>query len=406
MSVRSSISRTTAAVWSDGRGAILLTIATGWGLSMGVRMIYPVLLPQIRETYGLDLTTAGLLLTVLFLAYALAQLPGGMLADRFGERTVLIASMLLSAGTLALVVTAVSTHVLFVATALFGAALALFAIARYTALTLLYADHLGVANGITSAASDAGQSLLPPLAGVLAAATAWQYGFGVAAPLFLLVGLALWLVFPTDSTADSSEDHSRDRSPIDVLSRLRRPTIVRGTAILTLGLCIWQAFTGFYPTYLIESKGLSPALASGLFGLFFGLGVLIKPLAGGAYDRIGARRSLLVVIGASGCALAVLPVAEGFVPILMVTAFVSVLLGFTTITEPYLLVALPEDVRGTGFGVLRTIAFTVGSAGPVLFGAAADRGFFDQAFFALAVVAAVMIAVVARLPPREPDPDR
>lgn len=45
---------------------------------MGVRMIYPVLLPRIRTAYDLDLTTAGFLLTVLFLAYALGQLPGGV----------------------------------------------------------------------------------------------------------------------------------------------------------------------------------------------------------------------------------------------------------------------------------------------------------------------------------------
>jgi predicted MFS family arabinose efflux permease len=408
VSYRTQVVETAAPLWSDGRGKILVTIAAGWGLSMGVRMVYPVLLPHIRDAYGLGLSTAGLLLTILFLAYALGQLPSGLLTDRFGERVVLATSMFFAAGTLVLVVTATSVHVLFLATALFGASLALFAIARYTALTTLYSDHLGAANGVTSATSDASQSLLPAAAGVIAVAVAWQYGFVFALPLFVLIGVALWIVVPESNTppddganrgTESSRENSRGAGRLrDVASQLRQPTVVGGTAILTLGLCIWQAFTGFYPTYLIEVKGFSPTVASGLFGVFFGLGVLVKPLSGGAYDRIGVRRSLLVVMGISGSALAVLPMIDGFVPILAVTALVSVLLGFTVVVEPYLLVSLPEDVRGTGFGVLRTIGFTVGSASPVLFGWSADRGYFDEAFFSLALIAALMIGIVLWLP--------
>jgi len=72
---------------TDGRGDILVAVAAGWFLSIGVRLAYPVLLPYLRESYGLDLTTAGLLLTALWLCYALGQLPGGLLADRFGGET-------------------------------------------------------------------------------------------------------------------------------------------------------------------------------------------------------------------------------------------------------------------------------------------------------------------------------
>jgi len=70
-------------LWSGGRGKVLTAVAGGWFLSVGVRMIYPVMLPSLRSAYGLNLTTAGLLLTVLFLAYAFGQFPGGVLADRF-----------------------------------------------------------------------------------------------------------------------------------------------------------------------------------------------------------------------------------------------------------------------------------------------------------------------------------
>jgi hypothetical protein len=62
----------------------LLAVAAGWFLSLGVRMVYPALLPYLRTAYGLDLGTTGLLLTVLWSAHALGQLLGSLPTDEFG----------------------------------------------------------------------------------------------------------------------------------------------------------------------------------------------------------------------------------------------------------------------------------------------------------------------------------
>lgn len=386
-------------LWSGGRGKVLTALAGGWFLSIGVRMIYPVMLPHLRSAYGIDLTTAGLLLTVLFLAYALGQFPGGILADRFGERVTLSASAVLSAATLTLVVTAGSAIVLFAATALFGFGTALYAVGRYTTLPRLYSDRLGAANGVTAASQDAGQSVLPPIASVLAATFLWQSGFGFAIPLFLFAAVVLWVVVP-DRPADvpaadseSARDALRSLGPI-----LRQPSVVYATAVMILGLFVWQAFTSFYPTYLVEEKGLSTTAASTLFGTFFALGILIKPAAGGAYDRFGIRRSLAIVASGPAIGLLALPFVGGHVALVAVTALVSTLLGFATVVEPSLLRSLPESIRGTGFGILRSIAFTIGATSPVLFGAAADRGFFDEVFVVLAALAVGMILLAFRIP--------
>ena len=388
-----------ADLWSGGRGRILTAVAAGWFLSIGVRMIYPVMLPYLRTAYGLDLTTAGLLLTVLFLAYALGQFPGGVLADRFGERFTLTASAVISAVTLTLVVTANSSIVLFAATALFGFGTALYAVGRYTVLPRLYTDRLGAANGVTAASQDAGQSLLPPVASVIAAAFLWQLGFGFAIPLFLLAAVALWAVVPPRSSSASDGDSGFSRDDFHVLTSVfRQPSVVYATAVLILGLFVWQAFTSFYPTYLVEVKGLSTTVASFLFGIFFALGILIKPLAGGAYDRFGIRRSLTIVASGPTIGLIVLPYVDALWMLIIVTALVSTLLGFATVVEPSLLHSLPVEIRGTGFGILRSVGFTIGATSPVLFGAAADRGFFDEMFIVLAVFAAAMILLAFRIP--------
>lgn len=386
-------------LWGGGRGKVLTAVTTGWFLSIGVRMIYPVMLPYLRSAYGLDLTAAGLLLTVLFLAYALGQFPGGVLADRFGERVMLSGSAMLSAVTLTLVVTARSPLFLFAATALFGFGTALYAVGRYTVLPRLYTDRLGAANGLTAASQDAGQSVLPPVAGLLAATFLWQYGFGFTIPLFVLSGVVLWITVPP-RRPDASDDD--DASLVGTLrslrSVLRQPSVVYATGVLILGLFVWQAFTSFYPTYLIDKKGLSNTVAGGLFGTFFALGILIKPLAGVAFDRFGIRRSLAIVASGPTIGLLALPFVDDFWALVAVTALVSTLLGFATVVEPLLLDALPEAVRGTGFGVLRSVAFTIGATSPAIFGAAADRGFFDVVFVALAVLTAAMMLLAFLLP--------
>lgn len=383
----------------DGRGAILVAVATGWCFSIGVRMAYPVLLPYLREAYGLGLTTAGFLLTVLWLAYAVGQLPGGILADRLGEGTILVVSSLISAVTLAVVAVASSAPVVYLATACFGFGTALYGVARFTILSDVFPNNDGTAVGVTMAAGEVGNAILPLAAGAIAAAIAWQFGFGLAVPVFALVACLLWVVVPARTSGSTSAVDSLSlETGRYVVTQLRRPSIVVVTAIQILTYCIWQAFTGFYPTYLIEIKGFSEGVATALFSTFFALGIVIQPLTGRLYDQWGIRRSLPAVLAVIAVALVVLPFLEGFWPIVAGTVLLSSILGYGTITLPYMTAAFPADMKGTGLGFLRTSYMTVGAASPVLFGALAERGFFDEGYIILAAFAIGAMVLVRWLP--------
>ena len=371
---------------------MLLAIAFGWFLSISVRMIYPALLPHLRSAYGLTLTTAGLLLTVLWVAYALGQLPGGILADWAGERLLLVVSSLVAAAVLTLVVTADSTVVLFLATALFGVGPALSGVSRFPLLADISSDPLGTATGVTMAAGDVGNAVMPPLAGFIAAAIAWQYGFGFAVPLFVLAAVGLWATLPTGEPASTP---LREHLALDdVVPTLFRPVVVRGTVLLVLWSVIMQAFIGFYPTYLIDVKALSVQAATVLFGFFFALGILMKPIAGRVYDGRGVRIPLLVITSTAGLALGALPFAETTWAFLFLTVLASGLLGFETVVISDLTRRFPDGTRGTNLGALRTVYVALGASSPVLFGAIADRGYFDEAFLGIAVLAGVVLLIV------------
>ncbi|MDX1747463.1 MAG: MFS transporter, partial [Halobacteriales archaeon] len=206
MSFIRSVGTEARLLWSDGKGPRLVAIAGGWGILLGARMVYPVLLPLLRESFDLSLTIAGLLITVLWLGAALGQLPGGILADRYSERLVMVAGAISVAGAIVVVVTAPTALVLFLGTALIGLGQSLYPIARITILSDIYPDRIGSALGVTMATGDLGQTVLPPLAGVLAAATFWQAGLGFLIPFLLLVGVVLWVVLPAATPTESPVD--------------------------------------------------------------------------------------------------------------------------------------------------------------------------------------------------------
>lgn len=402
MTLLAGIKREAAFLWGGGKGRSLVVIASGWALLLGGRMVYPVLLPYFRTEFDLTLTVAGLLVTVLWLGSALGQLPGGMLADRRSERHVLTAGVIVVAGALTLVAAAPTPLFLFVATGLVGLGQSLYPIARITILSDIYPDRIGSALGVTMATGDLGQTVFPPVAGVLAAAIAWQAGLWFLVPLLLLVAVVLWVVLPEQPPTPSGVDTVSTENLGHVVAELRRANLLFVAFILFLYILIWQSFTGLYPTYLVDEKGLSSSTAGLLFSVFFAFGVVVKPVAGAAYDRIGMRRSLVLVLVGPAAGLAAVPLVEGFWSLSIITALVSSMLGTGAITQSFLSDTIPDDVEGTGLGIVRTTSATFGAAGPVLFGGIADRGYFNEGYVLLAALLVVVILLTLRLPESAP----
>lgn len=131
-----------------------------------------------------------------------------------------------------------------------------------------------------------------------------------------------------------------------------------------------------------------------MFGFFFALGILIKPIAGQAYDSIGVRGPVLVIMSLAGLALVALPFVRTIWLLLLLTLLVSSLLGFETIVISDLTQQLPNGAQGTNLGALRTVYIAFGSSSPVVFGAVAERGYFDEAFLGLAVLSGTIVLIV------------
>lgn len=382
-------------LWSEGRGRVLVTLAFGWFLSMGIRVTVPALLPYIRAEFGFDLTTAGLLLTLLWSAYALGQFPGGILADWAGERTVLVTSTALGAVAAVVVAAAVTPVTVLVAIVGLGLTTALYGPTRFTILSDIYDRRDGVAMGLTQSAGHVGNAVVPVVAGTIAAAVSWRAGFVYTIPAFLLTAVGLWFVIPTRTGADAT-DETVLPSPRYVCRQVVDPRVAGLTMVLLVVMFVIQAFTGFYTTYLTEIKELRPETAAALFGLFYASGTVVQPVAGAGGDRFSATRVMCVALAIGLIPMAAFPFVDGLYPIAGLTLAAGALLGVTPVALARLVRGLPADMNGTGLGLLRTVYFLGGATGPLVFGAFANRGRFEAAFGLLAglIVATLLLAVL------------
>lgn len=386
-------------LWQDGKGWILLAVGAGWFLSIGVRYIYPSVLPFLRDAFEMNLTVAGFLLSSLWVAYALGQFPGGVLGDKFGEGNILVISTVISTVAILLVTTSINVWMVFASTIVFGFATGLYGPHRFTIFTDIYSKRAGIAVGITMAAGSIGNTLLPAIAAAIAGYTTWRLGFGVLVPVFVGVCVAIYLVVPGRTSTSTSDT---DTVSMATFRRLSTAVVGGGIPIVVsvhiIMSFVSNGFLGFYPTYLIEVKGFSPQVAAILFGMYFAFGVAIQPLTGIIRDQFGSKRTLTLVVGMFFLGLVALQFGESLVHILLLTALLSHRNGVGVVTNTFIADTLDNDIKGSGLGLLRTSWNLIGAMSPIFVGFLGDLGQLHFAFLVLAGIAGMATLLTLFVP--------
>jgi len=383
----------------DGKGWILLTVGTGWFFSIGVRFAYPTLLPFFQDSFGISLSIASLLVSLLWVAYAIGQFPGGMLGDRFGEGNILVASTFLSLIGIGVVAASNSFYILAAGTVAFGLATALYGPTRYTIFTDIYSDRSGIAVGITMAAGSIGNSLLPPLAAFFASYASWRLGFVTLVPVFVVLAFSLWIFVPGRTSPKINNDGSISMQTVrQIISATQRGGIPVLVAVQITAGFVSQGFLALYPTYLTAVKGLSPSVAATMYGFYFVVGVVIQPLTGTVRDRLGSRQTLVMVLSVYSVSLLSLWTVNGLMPLGLITMFLSVRNGAGVVTNTFISNSLPGEIKGSGLGMLRTVWILVGATSPFIVGSLGDIGFLKEAFVGLGLLAGVATGLATLIP--------
>lgn len=401
-----------------GRGWVLLTVAAGWFVTLGLRFVVPALLPYIKDTFTVGNAAAGLAVTVIWVTYAGMQLPAGVLSDSLGERRLLTASLFLAGGSLLLFSVFPVFALFLLAAGLFGLGTGLYGPARGLVLSRTFRDNDGTAFGLTLAAGSIGSAVLPFVATQVTEAAGWEIALAAFAPLFFVLGAGVWWAVPPKSAVetvtarstgeareeetDGGADHERTLSAVVGAATRRR--VVVATLGATFMLFTLQGLTAFYTTYLVETKAFAETTAASLFALLFLVGAGFQFFSGRATDRYGHRRVLVALALLGIPPLVAFPLVEGRLAITALTAVLAVRIGVSPVVNAYVVSVIPAHVRGTTWGVVRTVFFGIGATGSLAVGFVADAGLFDVAMYGLAALTLPAVFIFAVLPDRAGQP--
>ncbi|MCE9574292.1 MAG: MFS transporter [Deltaproteobacteria bacterium] len=272
-----------------GTASFALSFAA-WGLISASATVW-------RSRFGLSGSETGLLVAAPVLLGALARLPIGLLADRFGARRVLAILMIACAAPVAYVPHAPSFTALVAGAIMLGFAGATFAAGVSYVSGWAPPARRGTALGVFGV-GNGGQSIAIFLGPLVAHEVGWPTVFHAVAAALVVWGLVFGAI---------ARDAPRTAPPqglaamIGVLRRERLAWALAGFYFLTFGGFV--AFSVYLPTLLVDGFHRSPADAGMRAAGFVALATGMRPLGGWLADRLGGARVL------SGALLGVVPFA-------------------------------------------------------------------------------------------------
>jgi len=398
MNVIRQFRQTVSEFHGEGRGWSIVAVAMGWFLVVGTMLSVPAVLPDIKAEFALSNTGAGVAVTVMWFVYGACQFPAGLLTDLIGERRMLLAAMVLGGFTAASFAFSPSFIGFVITAGVFGVVGGLFATPRVTLLSRQFPEDSGTAIGLVMSFGNIGAALLPAGIGVIAAAVGWRFGFAATIPIFAAALIAIYLVIPSGTSDGAGDRHSMGELLPRVFSELQNRDILLVTAGVTLTFFTFQGMTAFLTTYLISFKGLDGGTAALLYGGLFAVAAIMQPLAGRFSDLTNERIVLVTVTGIYVVLLVLVVLSNRFIFLLLSVVLLGTQRGGTPVATAYLAEALPEDIRGGGYGLLRTIFTGISSTGAIVVGLFADADLFDMAFLLLAGLAALSTCCYLLLP--------
>src|SRR5438132_7026545 len=261
---------------------------------------------------GLTNTQVGLIFSAFAYPYLAFQIAGGWVADKFGARRALTVFAILWSSATVLMGLANSLSGMILGRVLLGIGVSALPVATRAMSNWMPAEKRGFAQGITHAFARLGNTLTPPLVGILLIPyVGWRGSFVVVGAASFLWAIAWFFYFrddPAEHPAITAADLERlpkkrvktaARVPFGRLAARMTPVTI---VYFCYGWTLWF-FLAWIPSYFLHSYNLKLS-SSSLFasGVFLG-GTLGDFLGGIASDRIferthsrtKARRNLIVV---------------------------------------------------------------------------------------------------------------
>ncbi len=417
---------------SFGRWYILGLISLMYLITYLDRVNISTAAPEISKEFGFDKITMGAIFSAFVWAYAIFQVPGGWMNDRFGARPVL-ATIVTDWSAMTAATAAAGSAVSFIAVRfLFGVGEAGAFPGATRAMQLWYPrQERGFVQGVTHSASRFGAAIAPPIVVLIMTTLGWRSVFYICGAVGLIWSVWWYLSYrnlPEEHGMVNSAELARIRG-VDAQGNINKPVIEEkkasvpwGTlltspnmwaimcAYFTYVYCLW-IFLSWLPSYLVEARHFT-LLKVGLFAsLPLFAGVIGDTIGGLATDWLLKKtgntklaRRLVAIVGLLGCAVFIVPAAlteNAYTAVYCLTGAMFFL--ECTIGPSW---AVPMDAggkySGTVSGMMNMAGNIGGALSPLVFGFLAQYGNWQAPF----IVAAVLLVIGSAVWAFWLDPDR
>jgi MFS family permease len=370
----------------------LLAIYVAAGASFAALSARGLTVPLYAHELGAGRFQVGALFAVATLAAALLSMPSGVLIDRFGTRTLLMISVLLSAGSQLAMAASPSVPPLYLWQIVGGLGAGAQQAALFSAVTALVpSGRLGRAMGWLTFSMQAGFFIGPSIAGLLLQWIDLRTDIAVTTVMLLFA-------IPGALVASSAPQSGRGLSLMEPLRALvRQPSFTPVTIGLVGATLVWGTVGAFLPIFGKESLGL-PSAQIGLLLAVQAVANGLSRLPGGRLVDRAKRRWPIVFVGVMVFSVAtiVLGHLNGFwAPLILLvittpflaTAYVAMGVVFADLSA--------ASTRGVTMGAYGTVLFLGLAAGPLVFGPIVQSFGYAAGFTACAVAAMALALVMA-----------
>ena len=359
-------------------------------ISHGTNHVYqllaPVIIPEITREYGLNDTTAGLLLACYAVSYALLPILMGYLSSTIGRRNILTLGFIMSAVAFATMAFTDNTVVLAALFFIAGAGGSTYHPNGAPILAETYSTNRGRTMGLHQTGGALGSFIGPIITGALVLSFTWRVALVILAIPGLVLAAALWIKIPHEQLrAETSLEQKNNglRGKVD-LKTYAPVLIFFGAAFLyVLGL---RGTDAFATQYFVYGRGMEFFAASVLFSTLKLAGLFSAPICGFLSDRYNRTKVLAILVVIESASLAAITVTPTMLLAIPCIVFGFAAFGLLGVSDAFLADLAPPEQRSKVFGWNYTISFSSSIVLAPALGFISDNYSFNFGFLLLSAI--------------------